>query len=183
MQRDLDRLMSERQLDAIIVEGPDGLGAANPAFNYFVRGAHLTGIVIKLRNQPALLVHSDWEVLQAAETGLVCVSSSRWNMRDIMQRIPDRLAARVELRRQMLTDLGVSGRVGVYGTVQAGPFLALQRGIEAAMPDLCGRARQRPHQCSTLDQRRARNRRDARRRPKDLRRCSSSSRLYLQCAR
>ena len=134
MQRDLDRLMNERQLDAIIIEGPDGLGAANPAFNYFVRGAHLTGTVIKLRNQPAMLVPSDWEVLQAEQTGLVCISSSRWNLRDVMQRFPDRLAARVELRRQMLTDLGVQGRVGVYGTVQAGLFLAMQRGIEAAMP-------------------------------------------------
>ena len=99
MQSDLDRLMTERNLDAIVVEGPDGLGSANPAFNYFVRGAHLTGLVIKKRNEPAMLIHSDWEVLQAQETGLVCVSSSRWNLRDIAARIPDRLAARVELRR------------------------------------------------------------------------------------
>ncbi len=136
MQSDLDRLMTERNLDAIVVEGPDGLGSANPAFNYFVRGAHLTGLVIKKRNEPAMLIHSDWEVLQAQETGLVCVSSSRWNLRDITARIPDRLAARVELRRQMYTDLGVSGRVGLYGTVQTGPFLALLRGLEAAMPDV-----------------------------------------------
>ena len=136
MQSDLDRLMTERNLDAIVVEGPDGLGSANPAFNYFVRGAHLTGLVIKKRNEPAMLIHSDWEVLQAQETGLVCVSSSRWNLRDIAARIPDRLAARVELRRQMYTDLGVSGRVGLYGTVQIGPFLALLRGLEAAMPDV-----------------------------------------------
>lgn len=134
MQSDLDRLMTERNLDAIVVEGPDGLGSANPAFNYFVRGAHLTGLVIKKRNEPAMLIHSDWEVLQAQETGLVCVSSSRWNLRDIAARIPDRLAARVELRRQMYTDLGVSGRVGLYGTVQTGPFLALLRGLEAVMP-------------------------------------------------
>jgi Xaa-Pro aminopeptidase len=136
MQSDLDRLMTERNLDAIVVEGPDGLGSANPAFNYFVRGAHLTGLVIKKCNEPAMLIHSDWEVLQAQETGLVCVSSSRWNLRDIAARIPDRLAARTELRRQMYTDLGVSGRVGLYGTVQTGPFLALLRGLEAAMPDV-----------------------------------------------
>ena len=136
MQRDLDRLMTERNLDAIMVEGPDGLGSANSAFNYFVRGAHLTGLVIKKRSEPAQLIHSDWERLQAEETGLVCVSSSRWNMRDIAARFPDRLAARVELRRQMLSDLGVSGRVGVYGTVQAGPFLSLMRGLEAAMPEV-----------------------------------------------
>ncbi|MFN5341184.1 MAG: aminopeptidase P family protein, partial [Roseiflexaceae bacterium] len=136
MQRDLDRLMAERNLDAIIVEGPDGLGAANPAFNYFVRGAHVVGTVIKKRGEPAMLIHSDWERLQAEETGLVCVSSSRWNVREIMSRIPDRLGARVELRRQMLSDLGVRGRVGLYGTVQVGPFLAMQRLLEQAVPDV-----------------------------------------------
>jgi Xaa-Pro aminopeptidase len=136
MQHDLDRLMSERRLDAIIVEGPDGLGSANPAFNYFVRGAHLTGLVIKKLHEPAMLIHSDWELLQAEATGLVCVSSSRWNIREISRQFPERLAARVELRRQMLHDLGVTGRVGLYGTVQIGPFLALLRGLEAAMPAL-----------------------------------------------
>jgi len=136
MQHDLDRLMSERHLDAIVVEGPDGLGSANPAFNYFVRGAHLTGLVIKKLHEPAMLIHSDWELLQAEATGLVCVSSSRWNIREISRQFPERLAARVELRRQMLTDLGVTGRVGLYGTVQIGPFLALLRGLEAAMPEL-----------------------------------------------
>jgi Xaa-Pro aminopeptidase len=136
MQHDLDRLMSERLLDAIIVEGPDGLGSANPAFNYFVRGAHLTGLVIKKLHEPAMLIHSDWELLQAEATGLVCVSSSRWNIREISRQFPERLAARVELRRQMLHDLGVTGRVGLYGTVQIGPFLALLRGLEAAMPEL-----------------------------------------------
>jgi len=136
MQHDLDRLMSDRHLDAIVVEGPDGLGSANPAFNYFVRGAHLTGLVIKKLHEPAMLIHSDWELLQAEATGLVCVSSSRWNIREISRQFPERLAARVELRRQMLTDLGVTGRVGLYGTVQIGPFLALLRGLEAAMPEL-----------------------------------------------
>lgn len=136
MQHDLDRLMSERHLDAIIVEGPDGLGSANPAFNYFVRGAHLTGLVIKKLHEPAMLIHSDWELLQAEATGLVCVSSSRWNIREISRQFPERLAARVELRRQMLHDLGVTGRVGLYGTVQIGPFLALLRGLEAAVPEL-----------------------------------------------
>ncbi|NBU64124.1 MAG: hypothetical protein EBS29_06455, partial [Chloroflexia bacterium] len=136
MQHDLDRLMSERHLDAIVVEGPDGLGSANPAFNYFVRGAHLTGLVIKKLHEPAMLIHSDWELLQAEATGLVCVSSSRWNIREISRQFPERLAARVELRRQMLTDLGVAGRVGLYGTVQIGPFLTLLRGLEAAMPEL-----------------------------------------------
>ena len=40
MKRDLDRLMAERNIDVLVVEGPDGLGSANPDFNYFVNGTH-----------------------------------------------------------------------------------------------------------------------------------------------
>ena len=47
MKRDLDRLMTERNIDALVVEGPDGFDSANPDFNYFVNSEHLNGLVIK----------------------------------------------------------------------------------------------------------------------------------------
>ncbi|HEX5690896.1 MAG TPA: aminopeptidase P family protein, partial [Roseiflexaceae bacterium] len=107
MKHDLDRLMAERNIDAIVVEGPDGLGSANPDFNYFVKGAHLTGTVIKKRGEPTMLLHSAWEQVQAESTGLALISTSRWNLRDIMHEIGDRYGAYVELRRQIFSDLGV----------------------------------------------------------------------------
>ena len=48
MKSDIDRLMAERNLDAIIVSGPDGLTSHNAAWNYMVRGQQLTGTVVKL---------------------------------------------------------------------------------------------------------------------------------------
>ena len=125
MKSDLDRLMAERNLDAIVVEGPDGLESANPDYNYFVGGRHIPGLVIKKRGEPAMLLHGPWEQNEAEQTGLALVSLNRWNMRDILQEFPDRLEARVEHRRRIFAELGVRGRVGIYGTVKAGPFFAL----------------------------------------------------------
>lgn len=126
MKRDLDRLMAERNLDAIVVEGPDGLESANPDYNYFVGGRHIPGLIIKKRGEPAMLLHGPWEQNEAEQTGLTLVSLNRWNLREILQEFPDdRLAARAEHRRRIFIDLDVRGRVGIYGTVKAGPFFAL----------------------------------------------------------
>ena len=136
MKRDLDRLMADRNLDAIVVEGPDGLGSANSYFNYFVKGAHLTGTVIKKRGEPTMLLHSPWEQIQAESTGLALVPTNRWNLREIMSETGDRFQAQVELRRRIFADLGVGGRVGFYGTVNAGPHFALLTGLAQKMPGL-----------------------------------------------
>ena len=136
MKGDLDRLMAERQIDALLVEGPDGMGSANAAFNYFVAGADLTGTVLKKRGEPAILIHSPWEQHQAESTGLQLIPTSRWNMRDIMKRFGNRLDATIELRRQMFADLGISGRVAVYGAVEAGSSYALLRGMAERIPGI-----------------------------------------------
>lgn len=136
MQSDFDRLMAERNIDVIVVEGPDGLGSANSAFNYVVKGQHLTGTVIKRRGEPMLLVHSPWEQLQAEATGLELVSKDRWNMREIAEQAESPFAAAVEYRRRMFTDLGVGGRVGIYGTVDAGTNFALWMALGQQIPGL-----------------------------------------------
>jgi Xaa-Pro aminopeptidase len=136
LKSDLDRLMAERNIDAIVVEGPDGLGSANPDFNYFVQGAHLTGTVIKKRGEPTMLLHSTWEQIQAESTGLALVPTNRWNLREIMNETGDRFQAQVELRRRIFADLGIGGRVGFYGTVSAGPHFAVLSGLAQKMPGL-----------------------------------------------
>jgi len=136
LKRDLDRLMAERNIDAIVVEGPDGLGSANPDYNYFVGGRHITGTVIKKRGEPTMLVHSPWEQVQAEETGLALVSKDRWNLREIQQETPDRFWAMVEYQRRMFTDLGIGGRVGIYGTVRAGEHFALLTALAQQIPGL-----------------------------------------------
>jgi Xaa-Pro aminopeptidase len=138
MKHDLDRLMAERNLDAIVVEGPDGFDAANPDYNYFVKSQHVNGLVIKKRGEPAMLVHHPWERLQAEATGLELLSSDRWDHRAIARAHPafTRLEVNVEVRRRMFHDLGVGGRVGVYGAVHCGRSFALLSGLARAVPGL-----------------------------------------------
>src|SRR5262245_41383104 len=134
MKQDLDRLMAERVIDALVVEGPDGFDSANPDFNYFVKSEHVNGVVIKKRGEPAMLIHHPWERVQAEATGLELISSERWNRREIAREFPDRLEAAVELRRRMFRDLGVSGRVGCYGTVHSGRQYTLPTRLAQSVP-------------------------------------------------
>jgi Xaa-Pro aminopeptidase len=136
MKSDLDRLMAERDIDAIVVEGPDGLESANPDYNYFVGGRHLPGLVLKRRGEPAMLVHGVMERQQAAETGLHLIPRDRWNIREIRASFPNPFEAQVEYRRRMFTDLGIRGRVAFYGSVKAGPHYALLSALAQQMPDL-----------------------------------------------
>jgi Xaa-Pro aminopeptidase len=137
MKSDIDRLMAERNLDAIVIEGPDGLTSHNAAWNYVVRGQHLTGTVIKRRDEPAKLIFGSMEKLQAEATGLELVPNSKWNWPQIMKQHPnDLLGAAAELWRQRFADLGIRGRVGWYGTIESGVFLARVDKLRQTIPDV-----------------------------------------------
>jgi Xaa-Pro aminopeptidase len=136
LKRDIDRLMAERNLDWIVVEGPDGFAGANPDYSYLTNGEQLTGTVLKQRGDPAMIVYRTMERQQAESTGLVMIPRDRWNMREIRKQCPDNFAAEVEHRRRMFSDLGISGRVGIYGTVKAGPHFAVTMALGQRMPGL-----------------------------------------------
>lgn len=136
MKSDLDRLMEERALDAIVVEGPDGLSAANAPWSYMVNGQHLNGTVVKRRGVPAKLLFNPMERQQAEATGLELVSIGAWDRREIAAKFPSRLDSRVELYRRIFNDLGLRGRVGIYGTVEASAFLALSGRLQEVVPGL-----------------------------------------------
>lgn len=136
MRSDLDQLMLERQLDALIVFGPDGLSGVNAQFNYFVRGHYIVGTVFKRRGHPAQLVHGVMERDDAAKTGLELVENTRWPMKEIMAQAESPFAARVELFKRMLTDLQITGRVGIYGVADVAATLSLIRDLERRLPEL-----------------------------------------------
>jgi Xaa-Pro aminopeptidase len=136
VKSDIDRLMEERNLDWIIIEGPDGFAGANPDYSYFTNGQHLTGTVLKQRGDPAMIVYRTMERQQAADTGLVMAPRDRWNLREIRRKFPDNFSSEVELRRQMYSDLGVGGRVGLYGTVKAGPHFAVTMALGQKLPGI-----------------------------------------------
>lgn len=134
MKRDIDRLMTERNLDAIVVLGPDGLTSANAPWNYLVQGEHLTGTIVQKRGAQPQLIFGSMERQQAERTGLELVPDDRWDMRAIIRQFPERLDAAVEWYRQVFADLGVQGRVAFYGTVHANQMLALREAFARTLP-------------------------------------------------
>lgn len=136
MKSDLDRLLQERDLEALIVVGPDGVGDSNAPFRYFVGDAHLTGTVYKRRGQAPVLLHSDMERNAAESTGLELVPISRWPIKEIYQGFSDGLSARVELYRRIISDLGISGRVAVAGVDELGSALPFWSRLRDAVPRL-----------------------------------------------
>ncbi|HEY3289955.1 MAG TPA: Xaa-Pro peptidase family protein [Anaerolineae bacterium] len=138
MKTDLPRLMQERSLDALVVIGPDGLGAANTAFTYFTGGWHITnGLIVVQRTGAAdsvtTFVHAPMERDEAAKTGMRLINSSSYKLPDIIKQLNgDRLAARVEYMQRLFDDLGVNGRVGFYGADAVGSSFTFLNALKGA---------------------------------------------------
>ena len=136
MKSDLERILMENQLDGILVVGP---GMHNPAMVYLTGGGHLTNadLIIK-RGQRGILFHGPMERDEAAKSGLELRSYSAYPFTEYMKQAGnDRAQAMVLRYRQMFTDAGLtSGRVGLFGKMDAGHALALFSGLQAVMPGL-----------------------------------------------
>lgn len=118
MKHDLDRLMQERGLDAVLVAG-QVLG--NPTLAYMLNGAAVSyGYVVKKRGQPAVFYCSPIEREEALASGLIVENLAKLDYLAILREKGDRLAADVELHRRILADQGIRGRVGFYGMVDRG---------------------------------------------------------------
>jgi len=133
MKSDLPQLMQARNLDAIVIIGPDNMGVANTAFTYFVGDTHVTNgtIVIKAGETPVLM-HGTMERDEATKTGMRLINKATYNLPEIIKQTGgDRLAADVELLKRLLADVGVTGRIGFYGVDEIGKASALIKAISA----------------------------------------------------
>ena len=134
MKQDLDRLMEERGLDAILVGGKMH---GNPAMYYMTNGAGLTrGHVLKKRGEAPVLLCSPIEREEAAASGLAVVNMSKYDYLGILREAGDRLAATVELYRRIFSDLEVVGRVGFYGLADRGSAWVALNALDAQLEDI-----------------------------------------------
>lgn len=134
MKSDLDRLMKERDLSAIIIEGADGLSHASASWNYMTRHQKLTGFVIKRQGEAAKILYHPMEQQQAEASGLGLVSMGRWDLKAIAKSTASRLEAATEMWRQIFRDLELSGRVGWYGATEASSLIAMIDSLKRALP-------------------------------------------------
>ena len=137
MKKDLDQLMVENQIKALLV---CGAAQHNPAMTYFIGGVHLTQaeLLKVVDQQPVLYYGSMMEREEAAQTGLSIISYEELKLQQILEQYKSKpVQARVIRYQQMLSNLGVtSGRVAVYGMVDAGSAYATFRELNRLLPDL-----------------------------------------------
>ena len=136
MKSDLDRLMTERNLDALIVTGS---ARANPAMYYMVNGAKLgeVTVVIKKRGEAPVIIANSMERDEAAKSGLRVIDRNQFNGAKLLnEEKGNALRARARLMAAMLDELSITGRVAVYGREEQGAAFALWSELMAMRPDL-----------------------------------------------
>lgn len=136
MKADIDALMQARQLDAILVTGP---GDHNPALVYLTGGAHLTHAdLIKLRGAEPVLYYHLMERDEAASTGLATRCLDQYPVHELVEEMDgDLLAATAARYAWIFTELGLtSGRVALFGQMDAGAAYGIFSALQAALPEL-----------------------------------------------
>jgi Xaa-Pro aminopeptidase len=135
MRSDIDRLMEQAGLDAILVRGP---GHQNPNMVYFTGHANLTSAtLIKKRGEDPVLIHSSMERDEAAKSGcrLKNIDDYEW-MKLIEAANGDMIQAASELLKRAFEELGVRGQVALYGRPEIGQAYSSMKRLESLMPEV-----------------------------------------------
>ena len=124
MKSDLDVLMQERKLDAIIVIGS---AENNPPMYFLTGGGHVrSAVLVKKRGEQAVLYCNAMEREEAAKSGLKVIP---------LQKGP--IGEFIEQMKEFFTDLELlSGRVGLYGTYDVGETVAFVDKLRGDLPEI-----------------------------------------------
>ena len=136
MKSDIDDLMDKHDLDAILVTGP---AQHNPAMYYFTGGVHLSiAELIKKRGEEPTLFYNPMERDEAASCGLKTQALSDYDIKPFMEETGDDLIKAAARRyAAMLSDLEItSGRMAVYGKMDAGAAFGVFAELQILLPEL-----------------------------------------------
>jgi Xaa-Pro aminopeptidase len=136
MKSDLDQLMEEQDLDAILVTGP---AQHNPPMVYLTGPIHMTGgDLIKKRGSEPVLFYHPMERDEAAKTGFTTKNIADYRFDALLKTAQGNILQATILRYQkMLTEAGLSsGRIAVFGKMDAGSSYAVFSGLSEKLPDL-----------------------------------------------
>ena len=124
MKSDLDLLIRERGFAAILVLGN---AEHNPPMYYLTGGGHVSdAALLKKPGVPSVLFCNAMERAEAAKSGLQVVPTAKSPL-EVLRTNP----------KEILEPQGMrSGRVGVYGRLDAGNLLSLIESIRKAYPEL-----------------------------------------------
>ena len=135
MKSDLDALMQTKQLDAILVIGN---ATHNPPMYYLTGGGHVSAAsLVKIRGCEPVLFCNDMEREEAARSGLKVIPFSTYNYGILLKEANGDPAMASAIRfKKMFTDLGVQGRVGIYGTTEVGSAFVIFSYLQQLMPQV-----------------------------------------------
>jgi Xaa-Pro aminopeptidase len=134
MKSDIDALMKDRKLDAIVVFGN---AEHNPPMTYMTGGGHVShAILIKKHGEDAVLFCNDMERDEAAKSGLKLVSFSKYDGVALYKKAEGNGTLAGAMRTEMMfQELGLtSGRVGIYGTYDLSAVFGLLSHLQKLMP-------------------------------------------------
>ncbi|MDL1927149.1 M24 family metallopeptidase [Anaerolineae bacterium AMX1] len=136
MKSDLDALMQNRNLDALLVVGN---AEHNPPMYYLTGGGHVShATVIKKRGEEAAYFHNDMERDEAAKSGLRLIPYSKYDYDALYKEADGDLLLASALRyRMMFEELGLTrGRVGVYGFYDLSAVFGTLSRLQKLLPEL-----------------------------------------------
>jgi len=136
MKSDLDALMKERNLDAILVLGN---AENNPPMYYLTSGGHVSNAaLIKKRGEKALLYCNDMERDEAAKSGLEIKLYGKYPLQALMKEAGGDYGRMSALRlHHIFHDEGfTSGRVGIYGQMDISDALSTLTHLRELMPGM-----------------------------------------------
>ena len=136
MKSDIDHLMGAADLDALLITGP---AQHNPTMFYLTGGAHMTHAeLIKKRDEQAVLYYYPMERDEAARSGLQTRDLMEYNYEALLKECGgDAAQATAKRYQQMLLDHGIdSGRIAVYGRIEAGQSYTVFAALQEIMSDL-----------------------------------------------
>jgi Xaa-Pro aminopeptidase len=136
MKTDLDALMQENDLDAILITGP---AQYNPAMVYMTGGGHVSNAdLIKKRGDAPVLFYNPMERDEAAKSGLKTKCLMDYNFTELLnQANGDYQLATAKRYQLMLAELGVeTGKLALYGRSEIGTNYAIFTTLQHEMPGI-----------------------------------------------
>ncbi len=124
MKSDLDLLMNDAKLDAILILGN---AENNPPMYYFTGGGHVSNAALfKKPGKDPVLYCNAMERAEATKSGLIVIPL-RTGATDVLTKKP----------KEIFEEQGItSGRLGLYGKLDVGEFLIMTDAIREALPEI-----------------------------------------------
>ncbi|OGO25243.1 MAG: hypothetical protein A2Y54_04705 [Chloroflexi bacterium RBG_16_51_16] len=135
MKSDLDNLMKTHHLEAILVLGD---AENNPPMYYLTGGGHVSGaILIKKTGEGPVLYYKDMEREEAAKTGLTTRSMSNYLKEEYYKDAKgDQSLVEAMCLANILSEITLKGRVGIYGKVELSSALAKFNHLRRLAPEV-----------------------------------------------